>query len=338
MGEQGQRRLAEAKALVIGAGGLGSPVIAYLAAAGVGTLGIVDTDVVDTSNLQRQIIHRTDDVDLPKTTSARRFAEDLDPSVTVHEIREYFDETSALRIARGYDLIIDGADNFSTRYAAADAAAALGIPHVWGAILRYAGHVCTFHEPEGPGYRDLFPDTPDEADQPNCATAGVLGALCGVVGTTMAVDAIKILTGVGSSPVGRFRTYDALEGTWRSLRIRRDPERMAADTSHQVNAEGAVGVVLSDVTAEELARELAGESPPRIIDVREESELAGGVIPGALHIPLARFLEDPAQAGVRRVVLYCASGIRSRKALSALAAQPGAENVRHLRGGYASWA
>ncbi|MDR6892951.1 ThiF family adenylyltransferase [Falsarthrobacter nasiphocae] len=343
IGEEGQAALGRARVLVIGAGGLGAPVIAYLAAAGVGHIGIVDTDVVDESNLQRQIIHRTQDVGAAKTDSAARFVTDLDPAVDVSRIRAYVDDSTALGIARGYDLIVDGADNFETRYAAADAAARLGIPHVWGAILRFEGHVCAFHEPDGPGYRDLFPETPSGEDQPNCATAGVLGALCGVIGATMAVDALKLLTGAGETPVGSFRTYDALSGAWRSLRICRDPDRAplppAADDDAAAPPQSPPATAaLLDVTADDLRAELASGRPPVVVDLREEAELAAGSIPGALHIPLEAFLADPAQAGTEDVVLYCASGVRSRRALSALASLEGARRVRHVRGGFAAWA
>ena len=341
-GEQGQTRLREASVVVIGAGGLGAPVIEYLAAAGIGRIGIVDADSVDESNLQRQVIHRTADVGRPKTESAARFVRELDPAVEVIELRTLLDSHNAVEILTGFDAVIDGTDNFETRYAVADAAARLGMPHVWGAILRYEGHVCSFWEPEGPGYRDLFPETPDAADQPNCATAGVLGAMCGVIGTTMAVDAIKILTGIGRSPVGQFRSYDALEGTWRSLRVRRDPDRApvepggaAEQTAAGISCAGLVE--LTEVSAEELAAWINGPTPPTVIDVREPHERAERLIDGSLHIPLEDFLRDPSQAGREDIVLYCASGVRSRRALSALARVQGARRVAHLRGGLASW-
>lgn len=219
----GQRRLKNAKVLVIGAGGLGSPALLYLAAAGVGTLGIIDDDDVDLSNLQRQVIHGVADVGRPKIESARDAIAALNPLVDVrlHNVR--LDASNALELFADYDLILDGADNFATRYLVNDAAAILGKPYVWGSIFRFDGQVSVFWEQHGPTYRDLYPEAPPAGSVPSCGEGGVFGMLCAAVGSLMVTEAVKLITGVGRSLLGRVALFDALGGSWREIRVSKDP-------------------------------------------------------------------------------------------------------------------
>ena len=223
IGAVGQRRLKNAKVLVIGAGGLGSPALLYLAAAGVGTLGIIDDDAVDLSNLQRQVIHGVADVGRPKIESARDAIAALNPLVDVrlHNVR--LDASNALELFAGYDLILDGADNFATRYLVNDAAAILGKPYVWGSIFRFDGQVSVFWEKHGPTYRDLYPEAPPAGSVPSCGEGGVFGMLCAAVGSLMVTEAVKLITGVGRSLLGRVALFDALGGSWREIRVSKDP-------------------------------------------------------------------------------------------------------------------
>ncbi len=224
IGVEGQRRLKNARVLVIGAGGLGSPALLYLAAAGVGTIGIVDDDDVDLSNLQRQVIHSVPDVGRSKLESARDSIAALNPLVTVvlHPVR--LDSTNALEIFADYDLILDGADNFATRYLVNDAAALQGKPYVWGSILRFDGQVSVFWEEFGPSYRDLYPEPPAAGTVPSCAEGGVFGMLCAAVGSMMVIEAVKLITGVGRTLLGRLLIFDALGSSWREIGISKDPE------------------------------------------------------------------------------------------------------------------
>ena len=235
IGAIGQRRLKNAKVLVIGAGGLGSPALLYLAAAGVGTLGIIDDDDVDLSNLQRQVIHGVADVGRPKIESARDAIAALNPLVDVrlHNVR--LDASNALELFAGYDLILDGADNFATRYLVNDAAAILGKPYVWGSIFRFDGQVSVFWEQHGPTYRDLYPEAPPAGSVPSCGEGGVFGMLCAAVGSLMVTEAVKLITGVGRSLLGRVALYDALGGTWREIKVARDPaaERVTELTDYE---------------------------------------------------------------------------------------------------------
>jgi adenylyltransferase/sulfurtransferase len=235
IGVDGQRRLSAARVLVVGAGGLGSPALLYLAAAGVGTLGVVDDDVVETSNLQRQVTHGEGDVGRAKRASAADAVREVNPHVAVVEHHERLTRDNALDLLAGYDLVLDGSDAFATRYLVSDAAEILGLPCVWGALHRFTGQVSTFWAaprgsgpggaPEGVTYRDVFPVPPPPGASPDCATAGVLGAVCGTIGTTMATEAIKLITGAGRPLLGRLAVHDALEGTWRTLTVRPDPDR-----------------------------------------------------------------------------------------------------------------
>ena len=224
VGMTGQKRLKNAKVLCVGAGGLGSPALLYLAAAGVGTLGIVDFDVVDESNLQRQIIHGQSDVGRPKAESARDSIREINPNVTVIVHEERLDSDNAMEIFAGYDLIVDGTDNFATRYLVNDACVLLGKPYVWGSIYRFDGQASVFWAEHGPCYRCLYPEPPPPGMVPSCAEGGVLGVLCGSIGSIQVTEAIKLITGIGEPLVGRLMIYDALEMTYRSVRVRKDPE------------------------------------------------------------------------------------------------------------------
>ncbi|MBE7699424.1 molybdopterin-synthase adenylyltransferase MoeB [Oerskovia sp. Sa1BUA8] len=230
IGVEGQQRLRAARVLVVGAGGLGSPALLYLAAAGVGTIGIVDDDRVEVSNLQRQVIHGGSDVGRPKVASARDAIAEVNPHVAVRLHEQRLDASNVLEILAGYDVVLDGTDNFATRYLVGDAAEIAGIPCVWGSIFRFQGQVSVFWSspPVGEGvvYRDVFPEPPPPGTVPDCATGGVLGAMCGTVGSVMATEAIKLVTGAGRTLLGRLAVYDSLELTWRHLTIRADPERV----------------------------------------------------------------------------------------------------------------
>ncbi|MDO5500078.1 MAG: molybdopterin-synthase adenylyltransferase MoeB [Propionibacteriaceae bacterium] len=350
VGTEGQRRLKNARVLVVGAGGLGSPALHYLAAAGVGTLGMLDDDIVDLSNLQRQIVHATPDLGRPKVASAADRVLALNPLLTVvrHDLRLTAD--NVVDLIAGYDLVLDGTDNFATRYLVSDAAEILRKPVVWGAILRFHGQLAVFWAGRGPTYRDLFPEPPDPASVPSCAEAGVLGVLPGVIGTLMATEAIKLILGRGEPLLGRLLVYDSLGAQMRSMRILPDPTREPVTEVRPVEVACAVG---GPTTAETLdvpalkallARRDSGELSVAVVDVREDSERALGIVPGAFAAPLAdiqvRGIEAlPAEARGRDVVLYCAAGVRSSRALETLRpAFAGLEvTLRHLDGGYAAW-
>jgi adenylyltransferase/sulfurtransferase len=348
IGVVGQRRLKHARVLVIGAGGLGSPVLLYLAAAGVGTIGIVDDDVVDLSNLQRQVIHGVSDVGLSKLESASAAVAELNPLVTIrrHDLR--LDSTNALAIFADYDLIVDGSDNFATRYLVSDAAAILGKPCVWGSIYRFDGQVSVFWERHGPTYRDLYPEAPPAESVSTCGEGGVFGMLCGVIGATMVSEAVKLITGVGRTLVGRVLVFNALSASWREFTVHKDP------TSETITAlddyEAFCGTsVLHPITADDnvLSHELAamlerrehGRSDFDLIDVREPGEHELVAIPGSRLIPLGRILSGAALPDIpreREVILYCKAGSRSAEALSELRSH-GYTRVKHLVGGVLNW-
>ncbi len=348
IGAIGQRRLKNAKVLVIGAGGLGSPALLYLAAAGVGTLGIVDDDDVDLSNLQRQIIHGVADVGRPKIESARDAIAALNPLVDVrlHNVR--LDATNALELFAGYDLILDGADNFATRYLVNDAAAILGKPYVWGSIFRFDGQVSVFWEQFGPTYRDLYPEAPPAGSVPSCGEGGVFGMLCAAVGALMVTEAVKLITGVGRSLLGRLALYDALGGTWREIKVARDPE--AARITELTDYEAFCGITPTadagtehTVTATQLATMLAsrkaGLKDFHLVDVRERGEYEIVRIDGSVLIPQGRILAGEAWQELPQdaeIVFHCKGGTRSAAVLSAARAA-GYERVSHLEGGILAW-
>jgi len=348
IGAIGQRRLKNAKVLVIGAGGLGSPALLYLAAAGVGTLGIVDDDDVDLSNLQRQIIHGVADVGRPKIESARDAITALNPLVDVrlHNVR--LDASNALELFAGYDLILDGADNFATRYLVNDAAAILGKPYIWGSIFRFDGQVSVFWEQFGPTYRDLYPEAPPPGSVPSCGEGGVFGMLCAAVGALMVTEAVKLITGVGRSLLGRLALYDALGGTWREINVTRDPA--ASRITELTDYEAFCGITPTadagtehTVTATQLATMLAsrkaGLKDFRLVDVREQGEYEIVRIEGSELIPQGRILAGEAWQELPQdaeIVFHCKAGTRSAAVLSAARAA-GYERVSHLDGGILAW-
>ncbi|MGO4190813.1 molybdopterin-synthase adenylyltransferase MoeB [Arthrobacter sp. YAF17] len=348
IGAIGQRRLKNAKVLVIGAGGLGSPALLYLAAAGVGTLGIVDDDTVDLSNLQRQVIHGVADVGRPKIESARDAIAALNPLVEVrlHNVR--LDASNALELFAGYDLILDGADNFATRYLVNDAAAILGKPYIWGSIFRFDGQVSVFWEQHGPTYRDLYPEAPPAGSVPSCGEGGVFGMLCAAVGSLMVTEAVKLITGVGRSLLGRVALFDALGGTWREIKVSRDPEaeRITELTDYEAFcgiAPAAEAGTEHTVTAAQLATMLASRTAGlkdfQLVDVRETGEFEIVRIDGAVLIPHGRILAGEAWHELpqdRDIVFLCKGGTRSAAVLAA-ARTAGYERVSHLDGGILAW-
>ncbi|SLK06097.1 adenylyltransferase and sulfurtransferase [Arthrobacter sp. P2b] len=348
IGTLGQRRLKNARVLVIGAGGLGSPALLYLAAAGVGTIGIIDDDTVDLSNLQRQVIHGVADVGRPKIESARDAIAALNPLVDVrlHDVR--LDAANALELFAGYDLILDGADNFATRYLVNDAAAILGKPYVWGSIFRFDGQVSVFWEKHGPTYRDLYPEAPPAGSVPSCGEGGVFGMLCAAVGSLMVTEAVKLITGVGRSLLGRVALFDALGGSWREIRVSKDPA--AEPITELTDYEAFCGITPAaqsgtehTVTATQLATMLAsrkaGLKDFELVDVREPGEYDIVRIDGAVLIPQGRILAGDAWAEIpqdKDIVFHCKSGARSANVLAA-ARKAGYERISHLDGGILAW-
>ncbi|MGC2652691.1 MAG: adenylyltransferase/sulfurtransferase MoeZ [Mycobacterium sp.] len=351
VGVDGQKRLKNARVLVIGAGGLGSPALLYLAAAGVGTIGVVDFDVVDESNLQRQIIHGIADIGRSKAESARDSIAAINPLVQVrlHELR--LEPDNAVDLFEQYDLILDGTDNFATRYLVNDAAVLAGKPYVWGSIYRFEGQVSVFWEdaPGGQGlnYRDLYPEPPPPGMVPSCAEGGVLGILCASVGSVMATEAVKLLTGIGEPLLGRLLIYDALEMSYRSVVVRKDPstpkitelidyEQFCGVVSH----EAAEASADSTITPRELRDLLDSGKRVTLIDVREPVEWDINHIDGAQLIPKALISSGEALAKVpqdRTPVLYCKTGVRSAEALADLK-KAGFSDAVHLQGGIVAWA
>ena len=346
LGIVGQRRLKNARVLVIGAGGLGSPALLYLAAAGVGTIGIVEFDVVDESNLQRQIIHDQSDVGRSKAQSAREAMHEVNPLVEVrlHEFR--LEPDNAVALFAEYDLILDGTDNFATRYLVNDAAVLAGKPYVWGSIYRFAGQASVFWEdaPDGRGvnYRDLYPDPPPPGLVPSCAEGGVLGILCGSIASVMGTEAIKLIAGIGEPLLGRLLIKDALAMTYRTIRIRKDPA--APQIAGLTDYDAFCGLTPADpagtVSPDQLRRLLDTDPRYLLVDVREPVEWDINHIEGAVLIPRSSI---EAGDGLARIpaekipVLYCKTGVRSAEVLPVVqeAGHPGA---RHLRGGIAAWA
>ncbi|MDQ2584828.1 adenylyltransferase/sulfurtransferase MoeZ [Saccharothrix yanglingensis] len=351
VGVDGQKRLKNAKVLVVGAGGLGSPALLYLAAAGVGTLGVVDFDIVDESNLQRQVIHGQSDIGKPKAESARDSVAEINPFVKVVLHQTHLNSENALDIFRDYDLILDGTDNFATRYLVNDAAVLLGKPYVWGSIFRFEGQVSVFWEdaPNGQGlnYRDLYPEPPPPGMVPSCAEGGVLGVLCASIGSIMVTEAIKLLTGIGDPLLGRLMVYDALEMSYRTIRIRKDPE--SPKITELIDYDAFCGVVSDDaqqaaagntITPLELKQKQDAGEDFLLVDVREPHEYEIVKIPGSVLIPKDRILSGEAFAELpqdKQVVLHCKSGARSAEALAALH-RAGFSDAVHVGGGVLAWA
>ncbi|ORI15892.1 adenylyltransferase/sulfurtransferase MoeZ [Rhodococcus sp. 1163] len=351
VGMTGQRRLRNARVLVIGAGGLGSPALLYLAAAGVGTLGIVEFDDVELSNLQRQVIHGSSDVGRPKGESARDSIREINSGVEVrlHNVR--LDRSNAVPLFEQYDLVLDGTDNFATRYLVNDAAALAGKPYVWGSIYRFEGQVSVFWEdaPDGVGLnlRDLYPEAPPPGMVPSCAEGGVLGVLCASIGSVMVTEAIKLITGIGDTLLGRLLVYDALAMSYRTIRLQRDPDRIPITELIDYDAfcgvvsdEDAAAAEGSTITPNELAVLLETGADVALIDVREPVEWDIVHIAGATLVPKGGIISGDALASLphdRRIVLHCKTGIRSAEALAVLK-QAGFADAVHLQGGIIAWA
>lgn len=342
IGVPGQRRLVAARVCVVGAGGLGCPALVYLAAAGVGHLTVVDHDVVDLSNLQRQVLHRTQDVGVAKVDSAARALRELNPLVEVSARHTEVTSQTVHDLVRGHDLVIDGTDNFATRYLIGDACVELGIPVVWAAVLRYDAQVTTFvpaplvPEQDAVQLRDLYPASPPPEAVPSCADAGVLGAMCGQVGSIMATEAIKLITGVGEPLVGRVLLIDVAGMRMREIPLRPALPRLRPGAGDI--AEAPVPEVVPSVSPRELADRLGAGGPPRVLDVREPEEHALGTIAGAQLTPLAQVLTwaDLSRVGPGAVVVTCKVGPRAERAARHLVSL-GHPDVRVLHGGMRAW-
>ncbi len=359
VGMAGQKRLKNAKVLVIGAGGLGSPALLYLAAAGVGTLGVAEFDEVDESNLQRQIIHTQSDIGKSKAVSAKESIAEANPYVEVVLHEERLDNDNVMDVFRGYDLIVDGTDNFATRYMVNDAAYFLGIPYVWGSIYRFDGQASVFAPSladDAPCYRCLYPEPPPPGMVPSCAEGGVLGVLCAAIGSIQVNEAIKLITGIGDPAVGKLVIYDALELEWRKLRVRKDPDCALCGENATVTglidydafcgaisdeaADAAAGSTISVVQLEHMLKEREeGTRDFTLVDVREQNEFEINKIPGSVLIPKGEFLNGNAFEQLpqdKPVVLHCKSGVRSAEALAALQGA-GYSDAVHVGGGVVAW-
>jgi len=341
LGVDGQRRLRNARVLVVGAGGLGAPVLQYLAAAGVGTIGIVDDDVVEVSNLQRQVIHRTADVGRAKVDSARDAVEALDPDIRVVVHRTRLTSANVETILRDYDVVVDGTDNFPTRYLVNDACARLGLPEVWGSVLRFDAQTTVFWAQHGPQLRDLFPEPPAADEVPSCAEAGVLGALCGQIGSVMATEVVKLVTGTGQTLLGRVLVVDALRGRWTEVPLVaavRQAVSLEVPDEPEVPAMSDVPVITAPELVQRLAAREAGTDDFLLIDVREPSEYAEASIPGAVLVPLGTVFDGSALADLPHdveIVVQCQVGGRSLTAARIL--QNAGFEASNLEGGILAW-
>ncbi len=360
VGMAGQKRLKNAKVLVIGAGGLGSPALLYLAAAGVGTLGIAEFDEVDESNLQRQVIHGQSDIGKPKAESARESINEVNPLVNVIVHDERLENDNVLEIFKDYDLIVDGTDNFATRYMVNDAAYFLNKPYVWGSIYRFDGQASVFwptlEGADAPCYRCLYPEPPPPGMVPSCAEGGVLGVLCASIGSIQVNEAIKLLAGIGDPAVGKLVIYDALELEWRTLKVRKDPncalcgenatvtelidyETFCGAVSEEAS-EAAAGSTISVTQLESMLKEREeGSRDFVLVDVREQNEYEINKIPGSVLIPKGEFLNGHALEQLsndRQAVLYCKTGVRSAEALAVIKGA-GFSDAVHVGGGVAAW-
>lgn len=354
VGVEGQEKLKKGSVLCIGAGGLGSPAALYLAAAGVGTIGIVDFDVVDFSNLQRQIIHGTPDVGRSKLASAKDRLLGLNPLIKIETYETALSSKNALELFKPYDVILDGTDNFPTRYLVNDACVLLGKPNTYGSIFRFEGQASVFATKNGPCYRCLYPEPPPPGLVPSCAEGGVLGVLPGVIGTIQATEAVKLIMGIGEPLIGRFLIYDALRMKFRELKLKKDPDCPVCGThptvTELIDYEQFCGVapapepVMSaqdtsetDIDVKELKRKIDAKEDFYLLDVREPNEYQIGKIPGSTLIPLGevpqRYNEIPKD---KDIVVHCKMGGRSAKA-AAFLRQQGFKNVKNLKGGILDW-
>ena len=353
VGLAGQKKLKASSVLVVGTGGLGSPVALYLAAAGIGRIGLVDYDVVDFSNLQRQVIHGTEGLGTLKVDSAKKRLLDINPDIAVQTYNAAFTSENALEIAKGYDLVIDGTDNFPTRYLVNDVCVMLGIPNVYGSIFRFDGQVSVFDGVDGPCYRCVFPEPPPPGLVPSCAEGGVLGVLPGTVGTMQATEAIKVLLGIGKSLKGRMLLYNALDMSFDFIKLRKNPKCRVCSPDPEITElidyedfcgmpmhdhdEGSAGADW-DVSVTELADLLKGAHPPKLIDVREPHELQIAALEGAELYPLGQLAGRLSELDTAEdLVLLCKSGTRSTRALELLVGA-GFRKVKNLKGGINAWA
>ena len=352
VGLEGQRKLKNSSALVIGTGGLGSPVALYLAAAGVGRIGLVDYDVVDSSNLQRQVIHGTSTIGKLKVESARDKLLDLNPDIQIDVYNEPFTSENAIRIARDYDVLIDGTDNFPTRYLTNDVCVFLGKPNIYGSIFRFDGQLSVFYAKEGPCYRCLFPEPPPPGLVPSCAEGGVLGVLPGTIGTLQATEALKVLLGIGEPMIGKLLLYNALDMSFDFVKLKKNPncrvcgpnadikelidyEEFCGVPGHD-HEEGSAGAGL-DITAPELA-ERVKLNHLKLLDVREPHELEISALPNAVNIPLGQLASRLAELNsADDMVVFCKGGTRSARALELLSSA-GFKKVKNLKGGINAWA
>jgi sulfur-carrier protein adenylyltransferase/sulfurtransferase len=352
VGLEGQKKLKRARVLLVGVGGLGSPAALYLAAAGVGTLGLVDFDVVDATNLQRQVLHGTSMIGRRKLDSARERIEDLNPNVKVEAHETPLTSRNALEIISTYDLVVDGTDNFQTRYLVNDACVLLGKPNVYGSIYRFEGQASVFATESGPCYRCLFREPPPPGLVPSCAEGGVLGVLPGIIGTIQTTEALKLILGIGESLAGRLLLVDALRMSFRTLNLRKDPECPACGT-HEITelidyeefcgvrqaaaADAAAQSAVPEITPAQLAERIARGDDFDLIDVREPHEWDIARIPGARLIPLGTIIEAlPTLDSARDIVVHCKVGGRSAKAVQQLQAS-GFRKVWNLAGGITRW-
>jgi len=351
IGEDGQRKLLNSKVLLIGSGGLGSPIALYLAAAGVGTLGLVDFDKVDLSNLQRQIIHTNDSIGTPKVDSAEKRIKAMNPDTNVVKYPIKITSENALDLIRDYDLVIDGTDNFPTRYLTSDACVFLNKPNIYGSIFRFDGLATVFKSDEGPCYRCLYPEPPPPGMVPSCAEGGVLGILPGVIGLIQATEAVKLLVGIGRTLVGRLLVYDALQMTFRELKLKKDPSCPVCGTNPTITKlidyeqfcglgrGGSDQDNIRDITVEELKHKIDAGEKFVFIDVREPFEYQIAKIEGAKLIPLGTIPESIAELEAFKdteVIAHCHHGGRSRRALQMLQAR-GFKKLTNVAGGIDQW-
>lgn len=353
VGLEGQRQLKASSALIVGTGGLGSPVSLYLAAAGIGRIGLVDYDVVDFTNLQRQIIHGESRLGDLKVKSARDRMLDLNPEIQVDIYNEFLHSDNAFKIAEPYDLIIDGTDNFPTRYLINDLCVLTGKPNVYGSIFRFDGQASVFYAEEGPCYRCLFPEPPPPGLVPSCAEGGVLGVLPGTIGSLQATEALKLLLNIGEPLIGKLLLYDALDMSFQTVKLKKNPGCKVCGENPQVtelidyeafcgvpahdHEEGSAGERW-DITARELEKRLQESAPPRLIDVREPHELEISQLEEAELIPLGQLASRLSELdSAEEIVLFCKSGTRSTRALEILASA-GFKKIKNLKGGINAWA
>jgi sulfur-carrier protein adenylyltransferase/sulfurtransferase len=353
VGLQGQIKLKNSSALVIGTGGLGSPVALYLAAAGIGRIGLVDYDVVDSSNLQRQVIHGTSTVGRLKVESGRDRLQDLNPDIQIDVYNEPYTSENAIRIASEYDIIIDGTDNFPTRYLTNDVAVFLGKPNIYGSIFRFDGQVSVFYAKEGPCYRCLFPEPPPPGLVPSCAEGGVLGVLPGTVGTLQATEAIKVLLGIGEPLIGRLLLYNALDMSFDFVKLKKNPNCRVcgpnADIKELIDYEEFCGVpghnaddtsagANWDITAQEMKERLERDPNLLLLDVREPHELEISTIESAKNIPLGEVAQRMSELdSAEEMVVFCKRGSRSARAIEILSSA-GFKKMKNLKGGINAWA